>query len=394
MSNEEIAPRRRIGHLPSARRTGLSFGGLILHNLWTRKARSVFTTIALLLAVSSVVTLGILTESLASSALAVLRTGKADFTIAQKGAADLLTSSLDRADLDAVRTYPGIASAVGVFLQVEKLDPDHPLFILIGIPPEDLTPFGVRVVTGVPYTDTAPTSLMLGYRAARDFDKHVGDDFRISGTTYRITGIYSLGNVFGDSAAMLPLPTLQAYERQPGAITSIFVRVQPGTNIDALRRRIEHDHPQLATVRTQAEFGRVDRNLALIEAGNTGASYLALAIGAVVVMNTALLTFFERTRELGVLRAIGWSQPRLFTMVMGEIFVLALVGASLGSAVGVAGVFLLEHVSSLFGVFHATFSAGIFWRALYVSAGMAFLGAFYPAFRAVRLSPLDAMHHE
>jgi putative ABC transport system permease protein len=372
----------------------VSFFGLIAANLWSRRARSVFTTIALLLAVSSVVTLGILTESLKSSALAVLRTGKADFTVAQKGASGILSSSLDHLDLDAIRSYPGVASAVGVFIQVEKLDADHPLFILIGIPPDQLTPFGVRVVAGRAYAATAPHSLLLGFRAARDFAKHVGDGFRISGTTYQVSGIFSIGNAFGDEAAMLPLPTLQAYERQPDALTALFVRVQPGTNVAALRHRIEHDHPQLATVRTTAEFGRVDRNLALIEAGDTGASYLALAFGAVVVMNTALLSFFERTREFGVLRAIGWSQTRLFALVMGEMLILALLGAALGAGVGVGGVTLLAHTSTLFGVFHPSFTAGVFWRALYVSAGMAFLGAFYPAFRAVRLSPLEAMRHE
>jgi len=380
--------------MPGHATRAVSFLGLITSNLWSRRARSIFTMIALLLAVSSVVTLGILTESLKSSALAVLKTGKADFTVAQKGSANILSSSLNEQDLAAVQSYPGVASAVGVFIQIEKLDPDHPLFILIGIPPDQLTPFGVHVVAGKPYAATAPNSIMLGYLSAQDFQKHIGDAFTISHTTYQVTGIYNLGNTFGDDAAMLPLPTLQAYERQPGTLTAFFVRVTPGTNIDALRHKIERDHPQLATVRTAAEFGRVDQNLSLIEAGDTGASYLALAFGAVVVMNTALLSFFERTREFGVLRAIGWSRLRLFGMVMGEVFILALLGAALGVCVGIVGVNVLSHSSTLLGVFHPSLSAGVFWRALYVSAGMAFLGAFYPALRAVRLSPLAAMRHE
>ena len=380
--------------LPRRSTRAVSFVGLIASNVWSQRARSTFTTIALLLAVSSVVTLGILTTSLKSSAIAVLQTGKADFTVAQKDSSDLLSSTLDHTDLDAIRSYPGVATAVGVFIQIENLDPSHPLFLLIGIPPEDLTTFGVHVVAGQPYQATSSNSLMLGYRAARDLGRRVGDTFSISRIPYRITGIYELGNTFGDEAAMLPLPTLQAYERQPDTITAIFVRVRPGTNVANLRRQIEHDHPQLATVRTSAEFGRVDRNLTLIEAGDTGASYLALAFGAVVVMNTALLSFFERTREFGVLRAIGWSQARLFALVMGEIALLALLGAALGAGVGVAGVMLLAHSSTLFGVFQPTYSAGVFWHALEVAAGMALLGALYPALRAVRLSPLAAMRHE
>jgi putative ABC transport system permease protein len=372
----------------------MSFLRLVVHNLWSRKARSLFTALALLLAVSAVVTLGILTESLKSSALAVLHIGTADFSVAQKGASGVLQSVLVPRDLEALRAYPGVQSAVGVFIQIEKLDADHPVFILIGIPPPDLRPFGVHVVSGQPYSASAPHELMLGVRAAQDFGKHVGDTFTISKIPYRVVGLFSVNNVFGDEAAMLPLPVLQAYERQPDTITMVFVRVAPGTNISALRKRIEHDHPQLATVRTKADFGRVDHDLVLIEAGNTGASLLALAFGAVVVMNTALLSFFERTREFGVLRAIGWSRKRLYAMVTGEVLMLALLGAALGVGVGIGGVYLLERASALLGVFRPSLTAGVFWRALYVSVGVALLGAAYPAIRAVRLSPLEAMRHE
>ena len=368
----------------------MSFVHLILHNLWSRKARSAFTTVAVALAVSSVVTLGILTDSLKGSALAVLTTGEADFTVAQKGVSDVLSSTLSPRDLEQLRAYPGVETAVGVFIQLEKLDEEHPLFVLIGIPPDELESFGVKVVKGRPDAPNSPDGIMLGFRTAENFDKHVGDTFDIPDLPTKVVGIYSVGNVFGDQAAMLPLPTLQGFERQPDAITMVFVRVKPGTDIPALRKRIEHDHPQLATVRTKSEFGRVDRNLELISAADRGASLLALAVGAVIVMNTALLSFFERTREFGVLRAIGWSRLRLIGIVVGEVSMLGLIGAALGAGLGA----MLQHSQELLGVFEPSFTAGVFWRALYVAAGMALLGALYPALRAARLLPLEAMRHE
>lgn len=98
---------------------------------------------------------------------------------------------------------------------------------------------------------------------------------------------------------MMPLRPLQARERKPGALTLAFVRVDPSADIESLRAAIEDESPQLATVRTESDFGRVDRNLALLNAANFGGSILALLIGAVGVMNTSLLSFFERTREFG-----------------------------------------------------------------------------------------------
>ena len=74
---------------------------------------------------------------------------------------------------------------------------------------------------------------MLGYRAAADLGKHVGDSITIEDSTYTVTGIFSTGQVFGDTASMLPLTTLQAEERKPGTVTLLFVRIKPGSTSTA-----------------------------------------------------------------------------------------------------------------------------------------------------------------
>ena len=77
------------------------------------------------------------------------------------------------------------------------------------------------------------------------------------------------------------------------------------TSIAAVRKAIETANPRLATIASESDFGRVDRNLVLITAANVGGSILALFIGATGVMNTSLLSFYERIREFGLLRAVG-----------------------------------------------------------------------------------------
>ena len=187
---------------------------------------------------------------------------------------------------------------------------------------------------------------------------------------------------------------LQEWHRQPGVYTLAFVRARPHADIDSLRKRIEHDNPRLATARTERDYGRVDRNLVLISAANVGGSILALFVGATGVMNTSLLSFFERTREFGVLRALGWSRRRLIALVMSEALLVTFFGAALGVAVGVCAVEGLTHVGRLVGVFQPHFAAEIFGRALLFAFAMAFLGALYPALRAARLAPLEALQHE
>jgi putative ABC transport system permease protein len=372
----------------------MSFLELIWRNVMSRKTRSLLTATAVAIGITTIVVLGVLTHSLRRTAISVLRTGSADFTIAQEGVSDVLYSAVDETEVEQVGADPSVESAVGVLVAPIDLDSDHPFFLELGIQPENLVPFGVQIVDGRAYGPTASDEVMLGYRAARDLHKKVGDTVVLDTLQFRVVGIFSTGQVFGDSASMLPLPTLQARERKPGTVTLVFVRVRPDADIDALRSRIEDQFPQLATVRTESEFGRVDRNLSLISAANVGVSLLALIIGAISVMNTMVMSVFERTREFGVLRAVGWSRLRVLSLVVAEALVIGLAGAVIGVSGGMIVIKLVGRVPELVGVFQPDYTADIFGRALGIAVGMAFIGALYPAIRAALLVPLDALRHE
>jgi putative ABC transport system permease protein len=372
----------------------MPFLELILLNVLTRKVRSTLTGAAVAIAILMVFALGVLTFSLRETAVSILRTGQADFTVGQKGVSDVIYSSMDQQDVDQISAYPQVESAVGVLIAISEVDKDHPFFLELGMEPDHLEEFGVQIVAGRAYNRDATDEIMLGFRAARDFHKSVNDTFTIDSNTYTIVGIFSTGQVFGDSASMLPLAPLQAYERKPGVVSLAFVRVKPGADIDSVRAQVENDNPQLTTVRTESEFGRIDRNLKLISAANVGASILALIIGAVGVMNTTTMSVFERTREFGVLRAVGWSRLRLLLMVLGEALVIALIGAAVGLAGGYVAVQALKREPDLVGVFQPSYPLDVFARSLGIAIGMAFIGGLYPAIRATLLRPIEALRHE
>jgi putative ABC transport system permease protein len=373
---------------------GLSFAGLVWHNVGVKKLRLTFASLAVATGVLAVVTLSVVTHSLRTSELAIMQTGAADFTIAQKGVSDLLNSNIDQATLDRIAGYPQVSAATGVLLATTRLNAANPLFLEIGIRPAELGNFGVTVVAGQPFAATAADQVMLGYRAAGNLGKHVGDSIVIDDLTYHVTGLYSTGQAIGDDGAMLPLIPFQATQRQPSELTLVFVRADPGTDIDSLRARIERDNPQLVTVRTSADFGRADRSLSLISAGETGSSILAIGVGAIIVMTTMTITFIERTREFGVLAAIGWTRTRVMGMVIAEALTIGLIGAAGGVALSFAATQLIGQLPSLVGILHPVYTATEFWRALYTAGAMSLLGGFYPAARAARLSPLEALHRE
>src|SRR5690242_13551119 len=182
--------------------------------------------------------------------------------------------------------------------------------------------------------------MVLGWRIAADLGLEPGDTMKIAGGEKRITGIFSTGNVFGDSAGMFPIVPFQAYERQPDGFTLAFVRVRPGANVPAVEKRVANENPGLTTIRSLADFGRADRNYSLITAADRGATIVAIIIGAFIVMNTMLLSLVERTREFGILRSIGWTRRRVVSLIMSEAFIISVGGAALGvaAAFGLVGI--------------------------------------------------------
>lgn len=378
----------------SGRDTKLTFARLVAHNLSARAVRTALTSFAVAISVLAVVTLGIVTDSLKNTAAEVLAMGNADFTVAQRSVADVLSSVLPDAQVERISNTPGVKSAVGVLVSAVKLDADHPLFLEIGVGPKYLAAFGVTVLSGRSYGATEANTIMLGWQAADDLGKRVGDSVTIDNRPYRIVGIFSTKQVFADSAAMFPVIQLQAMERKPGSVTLAVVQVAPGARIPAVRARIERENANLATVRLASEFGRVDRNLQFLAAAQTGARIIALLIGVIIVMNTMLLSFVERIREFGVLRAIGWSRARLLALVFAEAVAISLIGAAIGVSLSFLLTWALEHFSPLRGILKAQYTAGVFWVALYSAVSIGVLAALYPSLRAASLRPGLALRRE
>ena len=372
----------------------MSFVTLVLHNVGVKKVRLAFTALAIAIGVTAVVALGVVTSSLETSELSIMQTGRADFTVAQKNVSDILASSIDASTVPGIAAEPGVSSVVGVLIGTTRLDAANPQFLEIGIDPARLDAFGVSVVQGLPFTASATNQIMLGWRAAANLHKHVGDTLTIEKNTYRITGIYSTGQALGDLGAMLPLTWFQTYQRQAGVFTLLFVEAKPGTDIAALQDRIDADNPQLTTIRTVEQFGRADRSLSLIRAAARGSSVLAIAIGAIVVMSAMTIAFVERIREFGVLAAIGWPRWRVMAMILAEALTVGLLGAAGGSLLSWVAVRIVQDLPSLRGILHPVFRGSDYARALATAAAMSVLGGLYPALRAALTEPMELLRDE
>ena len=107
-------------------RAGISFAGLVLHNVSVKRPRLVLTSLAVAVGVATVVTFSIVNHSLRASELAIMQTGRADFTVAQQGVSDILSSTIDEATLRRLAAEPGVAGATGVLIGTQRLERGQP----------------------------------------------------------------------------------------------------------------------------------------------------------------------------------------------------------------------------------------------------------------------------
>ena len=130
----------------------------------------------------------------------------------------------------------------------------------------------------------------------------------------------------------------------------------------------------------------------MISAMSWGTSLLAVLVGVLGVMNTMLMTVFERTQEICVLLAIGWKRSRIVRMVLWESALLGFLGGVVGVLIGVVGVKLLVTTPAIRGLLEPELNPQLLVIAVAIAVVVGVFSGLYPAWRSSRFTPSHALH--
>ena len=179
---------------------------------------------------------------------------------------------------------------------------------------------------------------LLGRVLALNLGKKVGDALDIAGEPFQVIGIYESDSLFESGALVVPLATLQRMMGREGQVTGFVIQSRspdPGAIAD-LRKRIEAEIPGVAATPAR-DYVQRDVQIRLVKVMAWATTVLALMLGSVGMLNTMIMAVFERTQEIGVLRALGWRRSRVLQLILGESVCLGLIGAVLGVLLAVIG---------------------------------------------------------
>jgi putative ABC transport system permease protein len=308
----------------------MSFLKLLLKNPFRNKSRALLAIIGIGIGIATIVVLGAITAGLTTSLDDTLSAGGADFSILNKES-DVTgtpygTATLDEEWLNKINNMSGVKNVEGVYIGMVPLE-NKPYSLLIGIDPNNdfnLSSMKMALTKGRMIKDDSK-EILAGKLALEDLNKSVGDEITIKDQKFKIVGVFESGDPGQDSELLTSIKDVQNLVDDSGKVSIIYVYVDSGVDVETVTKEINSTYgDNITTVTSITDVEMVAESLDMVNAASLGISLLAILIGGIGIINTMIMSVYERTREIGVLKAVGWKSRRILGMILGESLVLTL----------------------------------------------------------------------
>jgi putative ABC transport system permease protein len=389
----------------------------LLRQLMRRKLRTTLTILGITIGIWALVVFSSMANKINSLVAGGSEyfTGKILVTDATNFAVGAGIAPMSISSADQMRELEDVA-AVDAQIQMQY-DPDagnqgftSPDFLLGSIAGSDkglehfvLTPVRGRLLTP---EDEGSNVVVFGSDLARKQNANVGETVDIRGESFKVVGILEPTLTAPDTTAIIPL---QAAQQLMAAslpqsirdaisadqlISQVVVYPKPGVDDTALAAQIEREVDNVQTL-TGAEFDeQVGSFTGVFNAIIIGVAVISLVVGGLSVINTMAMSVAERTREIGIKRAIGGSRRRIIRELVTEAAVIGFIGGVIGLVLGAIVVVLANEAGRDSGtiLFELTPGTAIFAVAFSTILGM--IAGVIPAWSAARLDPVTALRYE
>lgn len=368
---------------------------LALLNLWRRPARSALTVAAIAIGIGAIVSLTSIAWGFEASWQRANEARGTDLIVTRRaGEAALPTAFLAEPVQARLAALPQVAEVAGLLSEMLGVDDAPPMFVF-GWQHGSFLWRHLALREGRWLHDDAEAAVLLGSMAAGLLRKKTGDRVTIEGRSFRVVGVYQSAALVENGALLMSLTQAQQLGDKAGRVNILNLKLEHDADEAAAARVREAVQASFVgfTAMSSAQLVQQNALVRISKAMSAATVLIAGLVGALGVFNTMLMSVSERTREIGVLLAIGWQRRRVIGLVLIESAALALAGGVLGVLLGLAGVALLEQHALLRGKIEGLFTTGLLASALGLALGLGVLGGLHPAWRASRLAPAAALRH-
>jgi len=408
---------------------------IAIRSLAANKLRSSLTMLGVIIGVGSVITLmsvGRGAEASITSTLEGMGTNLVYITSQTPGVQGLAAigmagNSLTVSDAEAIEErVPSVVAVAPItenYVEVAVGDESTAAIIEATTPEYEYT-LNFPVEYGQFITDRHVASrdmvTVLGSKVAEDLfgdDDPVGKRVRINGRPFSVIGVLETkgGQLMGismDSIVVVPITTYQTRlfpgqtVRGEDAVQQIAVQIESTEVADIVsaditelltqRHRITEEGKEDFLIMTQEQMmGMIEEVTGLLTILLGAIASISLLVGSIGIMNIMLVSVTERTREIGIRKSVGAKRRDILLQFLLEAAMLSFTGGAIGIIGGWVVSWLISTFSEAAGItINALVSADIVLLAISVSVFIGLVSGIYPAMRAARLNPIDALHYE
>jgi len=391
------------------------------NSLKKRRLRSWLTMIGIFIGIAAVVSIVSLGYGMQDSINQQFeKLGKERIIISAGGmfmgpTSDLAATELTKDDVEAVRKVKGVKAAYPILSETAsvKFRDETKYLNLFGIP---LDKEARKEIEGIGYFDIKEgrqlkegdkSKAIVGYNIAYNtFEKDIklGDSIYVEDKKFEVVGIQKkAGTVIHDLLVRIPMDTARELFEEPNKVSTIFARSDIGFVPSEVADRIKKDLADFRNVEEGEEDFSVQTAEKTIETLNlilqivsivlTGIAAISLVIGGVGITNTMYTSVLERTREIGIMKAVGARNSQILTLFLIESGMLGLAGGFMGIILGIGLSKLVEVIVALTGLFFfkSYFSIYLMMGVLLFSFLVGCISGILPARNASKLKPVEAL---
>lgn len=358
---------------------------LTVKNLSRRRVRTLLTIMGIGLGIGAVVALLGLAWGLESSWTNAYKVRKTDLVVRRSGGG-LIAQPFPAEATTKIREVPSVTAAASLLTEVLSIE-SVPMLVVSGREWGSYLWENLKLVEGRLPSSATEKGVVLGTLAAEMLEKKPGDTITIEIDDFTVLGIVDGGAVVENGAVMISLPLLQGIMQKDNLVNFINIRLNPeDRDPHTVARLIEKLIPG-SRVDIADEVLAKDDGVKTFKAMNWGTSIIALLVGTFGVMNTMFMSVFERTREIGILLALGWKRARILRMILLESITLCFAAGLFGILAGVTMLKVLAVMPWMQGRIEPEISPPLLGLALGLAIAVGVASGLYPALHCTRINP-------
>ena len=364
-------------------------------NLMRRPARTVLTILGIALAIGTAVALLALGRGIHDSLAEGFTERSSQLLVTQRHVIDITAMRLPEAMGAELATVEGVSDVSGeLYVFTSTQDGKH--VMVAGVSEFAASHSTIPVASGR-LPDPTRNEVLLGDVIAQTIGADTGDRIILFDSEFDVVGITGYATALNRGIAIMPLSVLQEASLRLAQVSTFSIRPEPGLGPAAqreLRARIEERFPVLVSdMREVADRLGGDRNISILKAVSHAISIVAIVMGALNLLATLLLSVQERTREIGMLSAIGWDDRLVILLIVTEGSILGMFGCAGGVFVGLLASFLFGSIPAIGDIIAFAPRMSDLLLPVAFAFPLCMVGSAYPAWRAVRMLPAEALRH-